>query len=85
MPNRNYIKGRRKEYAIIHDETLLGRVAFRSAGSHSPIDIVSIDTKNHIIRLIQSKPDDAPEILIRRLHLLNDKFNGDFNVRFEVR
>jgi hypothetical protein len=50
-----YIKGRRKEYKIIYDERAKGRIAFRSAGSHSPIDVVSIDIKNKTIFFIQSK------------------------------
>jgi len=85
MPNRQYIKGRRKEYAIIHDEKVLGRLAFRSAGSHSPVDVVSIDTKEHVIRLIQSKPDDYAPIQIARLMKFNERLNGTFKVIFQVR
>jgi len=85
MPNNNYVKGRYKEYKIVHKEKALGRLAFRSAGSHSPIDVISIDTENKVIRLIQSKPDDYSELNIRRLKIINHKLNGTFKVIFEVR
>ena len=55
MPNPQYVKGRRKEYKIVHKHRDLGHIAFRSAGSHSPVDVVAIDTKNRTIHLIQSK------------------------------
>ena len=85
MPNKQYTKGRRKEYAIVHNEKVLGRIAFRSAGSHSPVDVVFIDTQEHIIRLIQSKPDDYAPIAILRLMKLNERLNGTFKVIFQIR
>ncbi len=56
MPNRNYLNGVRKERAIVNHHRAAGRLAFRSAGSHSQIDVVAIDTVNHLIYLIQCKP-----------------------------
>ena len=55
MANANYVKGRRKEYKIVHRHKALGHIAFRSAGSHSPVDVTAIDTENKIIYFIQSK------------------------------
>jgi len=55
MANANYVKGRRKEYKIVNRHKALGHISFRSAGSHSPIDVTAIDTKNKIIYFIQSK------------------------------
>jgi Holliday junction resolvase len=55
MPNPNYVKGRRKEYQIVNRHKALGHIAFRSAGSHSIVDVTAIDTKNRIIHFIQSK------------------------------
>ena len=50
-----YRKGRRKEYLLINEAKKKGLIAFRSAGSHSPVDVVILDFKNHKIRLLQSK------------------------------
>jgi len=55
MPNANYVKGRRKEYQIVNRHKALGHIAFRSAGSHSPVDVTAIDSKNKVIHFIQSK------------------------------
>ena len=84
MPNRNYEKGRRKEYKIVHREKKLGFIAFRSAGSHSPIDVVSIDTENKVIRLIQCKPNDMNETKKQKIRNENKELNGEFKVSFSV-
>ena len=85
MPNKNYQKGIRKEYKIIHT---LERVGFdivqRTAGSHSPIDVIAIDKKNKIIRFIQSKPDSMPESQKNKLLAEQTDLNGTFTVVFEV-
>jgi len=84
MPNPHYIKGRRKEYAVIKEAKSEGKIAFRSAGSHSPIDVVTIDPRFHNIEFIQCKPDNISELDKMRLewqfHQLNDKFNVKFKV-----
>jgi Holliday junction resolvase len=85
MPNKNYNSGRRKEYALIHKLRALGcRVAFRSAGSHSPIDVIGIDEENHRIFLYQSKPENIADLAVERLNEENKNLNGSFNVTFEV-
>lgn len=61
MPHPNYIKGRKKEYRVMNDERKQGNLVIRSAGSHSPIDVISIDVKARVIKLIQCKPDDIDE------------------------
>ena len=61
MPNRNYLKGVRKERKIVNEAREKGMVAFRSAGSHSPIDVCIIDLKNKTITFVQSKPDSWPD------------------------
>ena len=55
MVNKNYIKGRRFEYETVNSEREEGCLAFRSAGSHSPIDVVSISRGDKTIRFIQCK------------------------------
>ena len=53
MVNKNYVSGRRFEYAIKKALEKLGWIAIRSAGSHSPFDIIAI--KGGRILLLQLK------------------------------
>ncbi len=55
MPNKNYIKGKNYEQELVRTAKKDGFLAFRSAGSHSPIDVVIIDDEAKIIWLIQAK------------------------------
>jgi len=84
MPNKNYIKGRRKEYKVVNEAKAKGLISFRSAGSHSPIDVVIIDLGNKKIELIQCKPDDMSEnkkfLLEQEMQELNNTFNVSFRV-----
>jgi len=84
MPNANYVKGRKKEYKIVNQEKAKGNIAFRSAGSHSPIDVISIDTQKKIIRLIQCKPDNLNCHQAQKLREKNKDLNGKFWVKFSV-
>lgn len=52
----NYEKGADKERRIVNKFRERGCLSFRSAGSHSPIDIFAIDPETKIIHLVQSKP-----------------------------
>lgn len=83
-PKGRYLKGRRKEYKIMKEEALAGRLAIRSAGSHSPIDVISIDYKHRVIKLIQAKPDNYPESRMKKLIKDNEKLNGVYKVEFSV-
>jgi hypothetical protein len=49
MPNRNYRKGRAYEYEIKKRYEKLGYTVFRTAGSHSPADLIAV--KNIMSRL----------------------------------
>ena len=84
MPNKNYIKGRRKEYKIVHDYRNREYVAFRSAGSHSPFDVVAINENKRDIRLIQAKPDTMSPKAKERLENELSRFNGVYTVRVVV-
>jgi len=84
MPNRNYIKGRRKEYKVVSRAREKGYLAFRSAGSHSPIDVVVIDKKKKKIYFIQCKPDTLSNNKRDQLLEENQELNGDFKVKFIV-
>lgn len=82
--NKNYAKGRRLEYKILKQERDAGKIALRSAGSHSPIDIVSVDAKERVIRLIQCKAGEFSELERQKLLDEYSQLNGSFFVKFEV-
>ena len=82
MVNKNYIKGRRKEYAICDKLKKEGfDIAQRSAGSHSPIDVFAINKTTKTIKLIQAKPKDYnPTKIEEELSWLNNVFRVEFEV-----
>lgn len=53
MPNKNYIKGVRMEREVMHYLEKRGWLCFRTAGSHSPIDVIAI--RGTQIEFIQCK------------------------------
>jgi len=84
MPNKNYIKGRRKEYKVVNQFKKEEYIAFRSAGSHSPIDVVAINPLKKIINLIQCKPNDMSENAKQKLYDANKYLEGEYIVIFEI-
>ena len=84
MPNNNYRKGYNKELKIVNEFRLKGCLAFRSAGSHSPIDVCIINNKSKTIKLIQSKTGYLS--VAKRKEILDEgqKLNGDYKVDFEL-
>jgi Holliday junction resolvase len=91
MGNSLYKQGRRKEYYICSQLKELGfNIVFRSAGSHSCIDIVAIDTTTKVIKLIQCKRtikenmNYVNEQLKDKLINENKYINGLYNVVFDV-
>lgn len=84
MPNKNYLKGVRKERAIVNRARQNGHIAFRSAGSHSPIDVIVIDFLRMEIALIQCKPDNFSKSEKERLEQTYRFLNNKFNVSFRV-
>lgn len=84
MPNSNYIKGRRKEYKVMEEERKKGNIVLRSAGSHSPVDIVSIDVTARVIKLIQCKSDNFPQIEIDELQYQMRELNNAYRCEFVV-
>jgi len=85
MPNRNYIKGRRKEY-LIRDKLIKEGfdIVQRTAGSHSFIDVIAIRKSDKQILLIQSKPDNFPQSNVNKLNKEGKWLNGLFNCVFKV-
>lgn len=88
-----YKKGRRKEYAICEQLKKEGfDIVQRTAGSHSPIDIIAIDTTNKVITLIQCKRTINKEMsyidgkLKRKIEEENKELNNKvFRVYFKVK
>lgn len=85
MPNRNYINGRRKEYKVMQQLKKIGcDIVFRSAGSHSEIDVIGIDIKGRRIFTIQCKPKSLSankrEEILQRNTLLNNNYLMTFEV-----
>lgn len=85
MPNKNYLKGVRKEREIVNFARESGLISFRSAGSHSPIDVVVIDIKNKQITFVQCKPDSMSENKKKEIEASMKDLNNQFNVFFFVR
>ena len=84
MPNPKYQKGYRKERKIVNMARGLGWIAFRSAGSHSPIDVVIIDPKNKTVRFIQCKSDKLHKSQKLKLEKEMEDLDGRFTSTFEV-
>lgn len=59
MPNLNYKRGADKERKIVKKAREQGKIAFRSAGSHSPIDLIIVDYSSKHIVLAQCKHSKA--------------------------
>ena len=85
MKYTNYVKGRRKEYAIVKTLRKRYHIAQRSAGSHSPIDIFAINLKTKEILFVQAKPDNYPLKEEQKLYDELKELTGVYNVTFEVR
>ena len=86
MPNENYKKGRRKEYKLVEQLRNEGyQIVQRTAGSHSPVDIIAIHKEKKEILLIQSKPNNISQKLIDSISLENEWLTGEFHVEFQIR
>ncbi len=82
MTNKAYVKGRNKEYKIVKELKDRGfDIVQRTAGSHSPIDIIAIDKITKVIRLIQAKPEGFNS---KKLENEFRWLNGMFRVEFYV-
>ena len=84
--NVNYRRGRNKEYKLVHELISKGYdIAQRTAGSHSPIDIIGIHNELKLITLIQSKPDNMSENEINPIKEKYEWLNDKWIVIFEVK
>ena len=57
-----------------------GMLSFRSAGSHSPIDVFALDIENKTIWLIQSKPKSMSENAKAKIYDEIKKYMGEYLV-----
>lgn len=80
MPNPKYIKGRAFEYKIMKELEKDGYTCFRTAGSHSPIDIIAIHMDTGIIQFIQAKNHQyvQGEKALKKIYEAHAKFNRFF-------
>lgn len=80
----NYAKGRAREYRTKKKLESQGYIVIRSAGSHSPIDLVAIHPEFKQIVFIQCKPRKFSKKEEQRLRENFFWLNSLFKVRFEV-
>jgi len=81
----NYQRGADKERRIVNKFRNKGCLALRSAGSHSPVDVVVVDVDLKEIKLIQAKLGGYLSKSAKK-KLLDDlaKFDGEYNVKGEL-
>jgi len=84
MVNKSYMKGYRKERSIVNRARARGCLSFRSAGSHSAVDVVIVDRESREIQLIQCKPDDIKSSEVKRLLKEGEGLDGQYTVGFYV-
>lgn len=85
MPNKNYVKGRRKEYKVVNQLRKKGfDIVQRTAGSHSPIDIIAIDTLTNEILFVQCKPTTLSENKKSKILKDNNKLTNQYKCEFIV-
>lgn len=82
--NRNYKNGANKERRIVNKYRAVGMLGFRSAGSHSPIDVCIIDKETKRIAFIQSKPKSMSENAKKKLEEEMSFLRGEWSVKFWV-
>jgi len=84
MPNKNYIKGRKKEWRIRKEYELMGWIVLRTAGSHGFADLIAIDKRNKKILFIQCKPDNYSAGKVIKLMEENKFCHGKYSTDFKV-
>ena len=84
MPNKNYLKGVRYEREVVNNAKSEGHVAFRSAGSHSPFDVVIIDFSNRVIEFSQLKTGSSV-LKKKEKEAFKEFIDGSFQVVFTQR
>jgi len=69
MPNKNYVKGRAKEYRLKKKYEEKGYIVMRTAGSHGFADLIAINSEE--VLFIQSKPKSLSKTATLKLYEVN--------------
>jgi hypothetical protein len=89
LVKNNYKRGAAKERKIVNEARQAGHIAFRSAGSHSPIDLVIIKKGQiegeNIIEFVQCKPESMSGKAKDRLAASLAWINGVAITSFDVK
>jgi Holliday junction resolvase len=80
-----YKRGADYERRIVKAARDKGMIAFRSAGSHSPIDLCIIDMKLKRVYFVQCKTGKQYESQKKKLEQQFKDLNGFFMCSFDVR
>lgn len=80
----NYSNGASRERRFVNRLKEEGFIAFRSAGSHSPIDVVAIHKESKMIYFIQCKPRRMSPNAKRRLQAQYSWLDDVFHTQFKV-
>lgn len=80
--NPKYEKGKRFEQKLVREAREQGKLAFRSAGSHSPIDLAIIDPRTRQITFIQAKKGKSKMSIAEKQDFTNN--TGQYFVQFKV-
>ena len=81
MANRNYLKGRRHEYAVAKSLRELGYTyVTRAAGSHSPFDIIAVNPNTKKILLVQCKTSAKEREKVKAL----TEMSGEYDVTVKI-
>lgn len=85
MVNKNYRKGRAKEYRLKQQLERRGFIVLRSAGSHGFADLVAIHKRGKYIKFIQCKPKDLGKLARGKLEYDNAWINHKlFKTYYEI-
>ena len=84
MVNKNYVKGRRKEWKIRKELEIKGWIVLRTAGSHGFADLIAIGKYGKRIRFIQCKPDNFSKKKTKEFLEENSFCNHEYLASFEV-
>jgi Holliday junction resolvase len=76
MPNRNYVNGRAFEYKTKKKLEQMGYTVFRTAGSHSKVDLIAYDIEHRVVWFIQCKAGHLSEKERERIYSELDVFKS---------
>ena len=81
-----YERGRHHEYRVINrmKKEKCWNILQRTAGSHSPFDVIAINLEDKIIKLIQVKPANMTESKKQAILEVNRGFTGLFHCEFLI-